>query len=353
MPTWTVESGRIICKLNENRITCETDEKSSATEAASIGHHRDKTNHVGPKEKNSWQNLLFNLQISNPEAPTDFPFIQSFDNKDVAEEVNKNLTKGLDHIPELIVKKFAETDFKMQLVIIVLLTNLGGFLNAFCMKRGRKLSLRQQLIAIHPKIREVNDGNILSVEHDSCRVQFDSPELGVEHVTSQGNGHSGFGRPGVYTSSGHLENVTSPANMLANPIKVSKWRMLCNQRNKLGSCPAVQVNAKTAVPNVDSAHPTAKDQPLTIAHIQGREADTSYAMSSTKDVEDSFIRAVEALNSIDKLQFTPDIRMPEQVPSELITSCIATLLMIQVWPEGRESIPDFWSRIAAIQRPAY
>ncbi|KAK8499510.1 hypothetical protein V6N12_011595 [Hibiscus sabdariffa] len=79
------------------------------------------------------------------------------------------------------------------------------------------------------------------------------------------------------------------------------------------------------------------------------------AMSSTKDVEDSFM-AVEALNSIDKLQFTPDIRMPlinEQVPSELITSCIATLLMIQVWPEGRESIPDFWSRIAAIQRPAY
>ncbi|KAK8638644.1 hypothetical protein V6N13_137057 [Hibiscus sabdariffa] len=91
------------------------------------------------------------------------------------------------------------------------------------------------------------------------------------------------------------------------------------------------------------------------------------------------MRDVEASNSIDKPQFKPDIRMPlikstepengsisyqkhldsklprnsKQVPSELITSCVATLLMIRVWPEGRESIPNFWSRIGAIHRPAY
>ncbi|KAK8498468.1 hypothetical protein V6N13_100070 [Hibiscus sabdariffa] len=33
-------------------------------------------------------------QISNPEASTVFPFIQFFYNKDLAEEVNKSLTKG-------------------------------------------------------------------------------------------------------------------------------------------------------------------------------------------------------------------------------------------------------------------
>ncbi|KAK8631279.1 hypothetical protein V6N13_080034 [Hibiscus sabdariffa] len=38
-------------KLEENRITREIDEKSSASEATSIGHHRDKSNHVRPKEK--------------------------------------------------------------------------------------------------------------------------------------------------------------------------------------------------------------------------------------------------------------------------------------------------------------
>ncbi|KAK8641545.1 hypothetical protein V6N13_010942 [Hibiscus sabdariffa] len=46
LSTSTVESESFV-KLKENRITCETDEKSSASEAASIGHHRDKTNHVG------------------------------------------------------------------------------------------------------------------------------------------------------------------------------------------------------------------------------------------------------------------------------------------------------------------
>ncbi|KAK8587939.1 hypothetical protein V6N12_022401 [Hibiscus sabdariffa] len=44
--------------------TGESDEKSSSSEAASIGHHRHKNNYVGPKEK------------------------------DLAEEVNKSLTKG-------------------------------------------------------------------------------------------------------------------------------------------------------------------------------------------------------------------------------------------------------------------
>ncbi|KAK9023603.1 hypothetical protein V6N11_003816 [Hibiscus sabdariffa] len=92
----------------------------------------------------------------------------------------------------------------------------------------------------------------LSVEHDSCRVQFDSLELGVELVTvmeffnilaflfislvlilevsemdycriltPQVNGHSDFCGPRVYTPSGHLENATIPVNMLVNPIKDS------------------------------------------------------------------------------------------------------------------------------------
>ncbi|KAK8585645.1 hypothetical protein V6N13_050618 [Hibiscus sabdariffa] len=108
-------------KFNVNRITRETDEKSSASEATSIGHHRDKNNYVGPKEKpeptsnskkrmpfgNSqvateyfdfWtSNLAFNTKSSVQAAHFKsrsfncFPFL---DNKDLAEEVNKSLTKG-------------------------------------------------------------------------------------------------------------------------------------------------------------------------------------------------------------------------------------------------------------------
>ncbi|KAL8166381.1 hypothetical protein V2J09_007880 [Rumex salicifolius] len=48
---------------------------------------------------------------------------------------------------------------------------------------ARPLSVGQRVIAIHPKTREFHDGNILTVDHDKFRVQFDRPELGVEFVT--------------------------------------------------------------------------------------------------------------------------------------------------------------------------
>ncbi|XP_021282350.1 protein ALWAYS EARLY 2 isoform X3 [Herrania umbratica] len=152
------------------------------------------------------------------------------------------------------------------------------------------LSVGQRVIAIHPKTREVHDGKVLTVDHDRCRVQFDSPELGVEFVTdvdcmplnplenmpealrrqnlafdkfsmtpkqSQVNSHSDFGGSMVFTSTGRLENGTSPVNISANQIKVDAN---CNI-----------LHAKAAVPHVVSAHQAAYGQPLTMAHIQGRE----------------------------------------------------------------------------------
>lgn len=47
---------------------------------------------------------------------------------------------------------------------------------------ARPLSVGQRVIACHPKTREVHDGNILTVDRNRCRVQFDRPELGVEFV---------------------------------------------------------------------------------------------------------------------------------------------------------------------------
>jgi len=49
---------------------------------------------------------------------------------------------------------------------------------------ARPLSVGQRVIACHPKSREVHDGNILTVDRNRCRVQFDRPELGVEFVLS-------------------------------------------------------------------------------------------------------------------------------------------------------------------------
>lgn len=47
---------------------------------------------------------------------------------------------------------------------------------------ARPLSVGQRVIAIHPKTREIHDGNVLIVDHSRYRIQFDSTELGVESV---------------------------------------------------------------------------------------------------------------------------------------------------------------------------
>lgn len=47
---------------------------------------------------------------------------------------------------------------------------------------ARPLSVGQRVIALHPELREVHDGSVLTVDNDKCRVQFDRPELGVAFV---------------------------------------------------------------------------------------------------------------------------------------------------------------------------
>ncbi|KAL8171406.1 hypothetical protein V2J09_023210 [Rumex salicifolius] len=47
---------------------------------------------------------------------------------------------------------------------------------------ARPLTVGQRVVAIHPRTREIHNGNVLTVDHDKCRIQFDHPELGVEFV---------------------------------------------------------------------------------------------------------------------------------------------------------------------------
>ncbi|XP_015696072.1 protein ALWAYS EARLY 2 isoform X2 [Oryza brachyantha] len=48
---------------------------------------------------------------------------------------------------------------------------------------ARPLGVGQRVIACHPRTRELHDGNVLNVDHNRCRVQFDRPDMGVEFVT--------------------------------------------------------------------------------------------------------------------------------------------------------------------------
>ncbi|GFZ14022.1 DNA binding protein [Actinidia rufa] len=47
---------------------------------------------------------------------------------------------------------------------------------------AKPLSVGQRVMAIHPRTKQIHDGNVLTVDHSRCRVQFDRTELGVEFV---------------------------------------------------------------------------------------------------------------------------------------------------------------------------
>lgn len=49
---------------------------------------------------------------------------------------------------------------------------------------ARPLSVGQRIIALHPYPYglEVHDGSVLTVQHDNCRILFDSREIGVKLV---------------------------------------------------------------------------------------------------------------------------------------------------------------------------
>ncbi|KAB2059757.1 hypothetical protein ES319_A11G328900v1 [Gossypium barbadense] len=183
------------------------------------------------------------------------------------------------------------------------------------------LCVGQRVIAIHPKTREVHDGKVLTVDHDRCRVQFDSPDLGVEFVMdidcmplnplenmpetlkkqnltfdqfslaprgSQGNRHLELGGPEVFTSCGCVENATSSVSI--NPIKVDAKHTL--------------LHGKPALPHVVSAHQAACDQPLGIAHIQGREADirAMSELSHALDKKEALLSELRNTNDIIEIQ---------------------------------------------------
>ncbi|XP_041020080.1 protein ALWAYS EARLY 2 isoform X2 [Juglans microcarpa x Juglans regia] len=154
---------------------------------------------------------------------------------------------------------------------------------------ARPLSVGQRVIALHPKTRELYDGSVLTVDHDKCRVQFDSPEIGVEFVMDidcmplnpldnmpealkrqnfatgkfsllskepQINGHLSFEGSMMIASSGHMERVSSPVNSMLKQGKVAANRAV--SQAKAAAIDVIQVS---------------NSQPCMLAQNQAREAD--------------------------------------------------------------------------------
>ncbi|KAK8585644.1 hypothetical protein V6N13_050617 [Hibiscus sabdariffa] len=189
-------------KFNVNRITRETDEKSSASEAASVGKYSAQSSVQSRQWKpfrvqedsptdNDLKISEIDSAVSTLQVPAE-PELVSLPNKYQSRR-KMNLKRGLlstdtprytlenqpnkqslsqDRLKEKLsschliwledcallngftvllvalgklvsiptVKKFAETNFTMQLVITAPSANLGGFLNSFCLKRGKNLN---------------------------------------------------------------------------------------------------------------------------------------------------------------------------------------------------------------------
>lgn len=194
---------------------------------------------------------------------------------------------------------------------------------------ARPLSVGQRVIACHPRMREVHDGSILTVDRNRCRVQFDRPELGVEFVMDVdcmplnpvenipealrrqnlviNKFCSGFSdlrldeqkdfktRDSITLASteslegadgaSHVASYSYPMNTLMNQAK--------------GDTLDAIVQAKAAVNEVAVAAQQAMyGQPFTLAQIQAREADIRALadLSRTLDKKEALLKELRQMN---------------------------------------------------------
>ncbi|KAH7842107.1 hypothetical protein Vadar_001558 [Vaccinium darrowii] len=181
---------------------------------------------------------------------------------------------------------------------------------------ARPLSVGQRVIAIHPRTREIHDGNVLTVDHSRCRVQFDRPELGVEFVLDvdcmplnpsenmpaslaknlvtfdklfenfnelKMNGWAKDqkleGHMRIFPGE-NLEHVDAPSHMSSSTYPMSN---LLKQAKGSPTNPNSQ--AKNGHSETGNNQQTANSQPSILAQIQAKEADVQALAELTRALE--------------------------------------------------------------------
>ncbi|KAJ4892936.1 Protein ALWAYS EARLY 2 [Raphanus sativus] len=259
---------------------------------------------------------------------------------------------------------------------------------------ARPLAVGNRVIAIHPKTREIHDGKILTVDHSQCNVLFD--ESGVELVKDIDCMPSnpleympeGLRRQvdkclSIKKETQQLSgNPNLDASVIFPPCGLENVDFSMNQSLNQGDMIAPILHGKVSTNTSSSPHQT--NQPCIINYSKGHEAQIQRALalqhaldekatSSVKEGEDAIKMIQEALDMVGKHQPLPssvvikheehanggidhqknpspsDASKPKanndfisqdgsekneaQMPSELITSCVASWLMIQMCTE--------------------
>ncbi|KAF3605161.1 hypothetical protein DY000_02051408 [Brassica cretica] len=238
---------------------------------------------------------------------------------------------------------------------------------------ARPLAVGNRVIAIHPKTREIHDGKILTVDHSQCNVLFD--DVGVELVKDIDCMPS---NPLEYMPEGLRRQVDkclsikkeaqlSGVSVIFPPCGLENVDFSMNQSLNQGDMVAPILHGKVLA----SPHQTSHS--CTINYSKGREAEIQRAASSVKEGEDAIKMIQEALDMVGKHQPlrssvvkheehanggvehhqnpspSSDASKPvanndfisqdgsekneAQMPSELVTSCVASWLMIQMCTE--------------------
>ncbi|KAL4028954.1 hypothetical protein IC575_012172 [Cucumis melo] len=248
---------------------------------------------------------------------------------------------------------------------------------------ARPLSVGQRIIALHPYPYglEVHDGSVLTVQHDNCRILFDSREIGVKLVMDfdcmpfnpMDNFPETFRRqicsinraplaykelrrnnhPNVPSTTFNLQqhntfsgNSLAPANTRA--LGSIPCSLNVSQRSGCGAVDIVKGSREKAQMMVNVAievwlSKNDGDDPLTIIcdalHCfdnQNSSFKVQKPLSTLQDTKDSLGAHINELfpskhlstadlSSLRSRHFNRDYG----IPSNLITSCVATLLMIQ------------------------
>ncbi|XP_050940653.1 protein ALWAYS EARLY 2-like isoform X6 [Cucumis melo] len=185
---------------------------------------------------------------------------------------------------------------------------------------ARPLSVGQRIIALHPYPYglEVHDGSVLTVQHDNCRILFDSREIGVKLV---------------------MDFDCMPFNPMDNFPETFRRQICSINRAPL----AYKELRRNNHPNVWLSKNDG-DDPLTIIcdalHCfdnQNSSFKVQKPLSTLQDTKDSLGAHINELfpskhlstadlSSLRSRHFNRDYG---GIPSNLITSCVATLLMIQ------------------------
>ncbi|CAL5393210.1 unnamed protein product [Camellia sinensis] len=189
----------------------------------------------------------------------------------------------------------------------------------------RPLSVGQRVIAIHPRTRQIHDGNILTVDHTRCRVQFDQPELGVEFVQDidcmplkpsetmptllerntvaidkffenfselKMNGQAKDQKPAgnvKFSPGENLEHLDVPSHMspatysLSNMLKQAKLLLIVRIFSQAAGVPT-NFNSQAKIGSKETANnqEAANSQSSTLAQMQAKEADVQALAELTR-----------------------------------------------------------------------